>query len=57
MLTNKEIAKRVASIVYKPKQNESDELFAVQLFVEKVLDINENYTKEDIETKINNLLK
>ena len=57
-MNNQEIAKKVTNIVFKPKEEESD-LFAVQLFVEKVIlpnNIN-TYTKGELEIRIINYLQ
>ncbi len=56
MISNKTIASKVADIVFRPKLSEKDELFAIQLFVENVLNLPDSYSKEDIESKILALL-
>jgi hypothetical protein len=57
-MDNQEIAKRVTNMIFKPKEEESD-LFAVQLFVEKVVLPNNvnTYTKNELESRIINYLQ
>jgi len=57
-MNNQEIAKKVTNIVFKPKEEESD-LFAIQLFVEKVIlpEGIDTYVKRELESRIINYLQ
>lgn len=48
-MNNKEIAKRLARVVW---QSNSQDTFAIQLFVEQVIEAPDSYTQKIIEDKI-----
>lgn len=53
-MTNEQIANIVSEIVFKPKRDETDPNFAVQLLVEKLMIPKDllTYTKEDVNKNV-----